>query len=347
MSEPALVLALPSKGRLLEPTLGFLADCGLPLAAGASRNYTSVLAPLPEVRVVSLAASEIPARLISGEAHLGVTGEDVMAEETGRLPRADDPVAPIPALRLGFGRARLVVAAPAAWIDVETMHDLDEVASDLYRRRRQRLRVATKYERLTRAHFARHRIADYRIVPSAGATEAAPAAGLADVIVDITTSGATLSANHLRPLADGEILASEAALLVSRRAPWSAAAGVALRALLARIDARRAARGQAVIEAALPAGPVGAAADAPGDLRQKLLALGCTGLEAFARVMSLSDVPEPMTKLRAEVPLDAVPAAAALLMAAGAREVRSHGLDRLYRAEGGTFAAVAAALRLA
>jgi ATP phosphoribosyltransferase len=100
-----------------------------------------------------------------------------------------------------------------------------------------RLTVATKYVNLTRRFFAGHGIADYRIVESLGATEGAPASGAADVIVDITSTGATLAANGLKPLADGVIMKSEAYLVASRTAGWDAGQKKALRAVLARLKA--------------------------------------------------------------------------------------------------------------
>ena len=112
---------------------------------------------------------------------------------------------------------------PEAWIDVDTMEDLDDVAADFRPRHGRRLTVATKYINLTRGFFAGHGIADYRIVESLGATEGAPASGAADLIVDITTTGATLKANGLKILSDGVILRSEAHLVVSLAAPWNAA----------------------------------------------------------------------------------------------------------------------------
>src|SRR2546421_11396151 len=99
---------------------------------------------------------------------------------------------------LGFGFANVVVAVPQAWIDVRSMADLDDVATDFRLRHNRKMRVATKYVNLTRAFFAEQGIVDYRIVESAGATEGAPATGTAELIVDITTTGATLAANGLK-----------------------------------------------------------------------------------------------------------------------------------------------------
>src|SRR5690606_39594513 len=116
------------------------------------------------------------------------------------------------------------VAVPQAWIDVRTMADLDDVAADFRVRYGRPLRVATKYITLTRTFFAQHGVGDYRIVESLGATEGAPASGTADIIVDITTTGATLAANALKNVDDGLILKSEANLVASLRADWNPAA---------------------------------------------------------------------------------------------------------------------------
>ena len=143
----------------------------------------------------------------------------------------------------GFGRADLVLAAPASWLDVDTVADLEAVAHAHLQRTGRRLRVATKYPAQTRRFFARHGMVDYRITDSAGATEGAPAAGAAEVIVDITTTGATLEANHLKRLEDGTILRSRAQLAASLRAAWTAEAlGVAGR-LLRVVEGRARAAG--------------------------------------------------------------------------------------------------------
>ena len=118
---------------------------------------------------------------------------------------------------LGFGSANVVVAVPQAWIDVRTMADLDDVATSFRARHNHRMRVATKYINLTRNFFAAQGVVDYRIVESAGATEGAPAAGTAELIVDITTTGATLAANGLKVLDDGVMLRSHANRGLPRR----------------------------------------------------------------------------------------------------------------------------------
>ena len=145
-----------------------------------------------------------------------MTGEDLVRETLADADRRVALVAP-----LGFGQANVVVAVPELWIDVWTMEDLDDVAAGFLARHGRRLRIATKYWNLTQGFFASHGIALYRVVESLGATEGAPAAGLADAIVDITTTGSTLAANHLKVLEDGTILRSQANLAMSRTAPFS------------------------------------------------------------------------------------------------------------------------------
>jgi ATP phosphoribosyltransferase len=141
-------------------------------------------------------------------------------------------------LPMGFGFADVVVAVSQYWVDVATMADLDDVCAAYAARHRRRLRVATKYAQLTRGFFAHAGIADYRIVPSGGATEGAPAAGTAEVIVDITTSGSTLKANGLKVLDDGVMLKSQAQLAASLAADWDEEARAACKTLLARLEGK-------------------------------------------------------------------------------------------------------------
>ena len=139
---------------------------------------------------------------------------------------------------LGFGRADLVVAAPTSWLDVETMADVDDVAARMEVATGRKLRVATKYVRSTRRFFTEEGVGHYRIVESAGATEGAPAAGVADLVVDITTTGATLRANGLKILSDGVILRSQAHLVASLEADWTDAGLGALKALVSAFEQR-------------------------------------------------------------------------------------------------------------
>lgn len=244
----ALVLAVPSKGRLQENANAFFARAGLKLAQGSgARDYRGKLVGVPGVEVRYLSASEIASQLASGAAHLGVTGEDLIRETLPDVRGQVELLTP-----LGFGNATVVVAVPQAWIDVRVMADLDEVAATMRTRHGRRLRVATKYVNLTRRFFAETGVADYRIVESLGATEGAPAAGSAEIIVDITTTGATLAANALKILDDGIILRSEANLVASLKAKWGEAQRAALRTVLGRISAEERARTTREVRAGMP-----------------------------------------------------------------------------------------------
>ncbi|AZO71390.1 MAG: ATP phosphoribosyltransferase [Mesorhizobium sp.] len=208
-----ITLAIPSKGRLKEQSLEVLARAGLAVTLPEDdRKYRARIDGLDNVEVAFLSASEIAGEIGQGTVDLGITGEDLLRENLADCEARAEIVA-----RLGFGHADVVVAVPDIWLDVDTMADLDDVAADFRQRHGRRLRIATKYWRLTQQFFSlKHGIQVYRIVESLGATEGAPAAGLADVIVDITTTGSTLRANHLKVLGDGVILKSQACLVASK-----------------------------------------------------------------------------------------------------------------------------------
>ena len=243
-----LIIGVPSKGRLQENTFSFFARAGLPLnQARGARDYRGQIEGIEGVEVAFLSASEIAAEIARGSVHFGVTGEDLLAES---IPARDEKVVML--TPLGFGHANVVVAVPEAWIDVRTMADIEDVAAAFHARHHRRMRVATKYITLTRQHFARHGVADYRIVESLGATEGAPAAGTAELIVDITTTGATLAANGLKVLDDGTILKSEANLVAATAANWTSKAREAARQVLMRITAEETARKSREVRTRLP-----------------------------------------------------------------------------------------------
>ncbi len=234
----ALVIAVPSKGRLQEQAEAYFERAGLSLVKpGGARDYRGTIKQLPDVEVAYLSADEIAMQIAHGGIHLGVTGEDLLRE---RISQSEQRVVVLEAL--GFGHANVVVAVPEAWIDVRDMADLDDVATTFRLRHDRKMRVATKYINLTRDFFTRHGVVDYRIVESSGATEGAPAAGTAELIVDITTTGSTLAANGLKVIDDGVILRSQASLVASRAADWTAAARETARQMLDRIAARARAR---------------------------------------------------------------------------------------------------------
>ncbi|MGL4488363.1 MAG: ATP phosphoribosyltransferase [Rhizobiaceae bacterium] len=209
-----ITIAVPSKGRMKDDTLARFASVGLEvLPPKDSRSYRAKVKGRKDIEIALLSASEIARELAAGSIDYGVTGEDLVWESTENWTHRMEIVS-----RLGFGKADVVVAVPDHWHDVETMADLDDVAADFRHKHGRRLRIATKYWRLTQSFFSRqHGIQVYQIVESLGATEGAPAAGLADLIVDITSTGSTLSANNLKMLKDGVILQSQACLVRTKR----------------------------------------------------------------------------------------------------------------------------------
>lgn len=209
-----VTLALPSKGRLKDKTLETLKKAGYQIVLPDNeRNYRAKVANDENIDILFLSASEIARELGYGNVDLGVTGQDLI-HETLAHPDAKVKVE----VPLGFGFADVVVAVPSVWHDVATMADLDDVAAEFRQRHGRRLRIATKFWRLTQQFFSqKHGIQVYRIVESLGATEGAPAAGSADMIVDITSTGDTLRANKLKILQDGVILKSQASLVSALR----------------------------------------------------------------------------------------------------------------------------------
>lgn len=209
-----ITIALPSKGRMKEDASEIFARAGFTITSvGNDRSYRGRVEGRDDIEIAFLSASEISREIGNGSIDFGVTGEDLvregLAEPDGRVEFC---------ARLGFGHADVVVAVPEIWLDVDTMADLGDVAADFRARHGRRLTIATKYWRLTQQFFSgNHGIQLYRIVESLGATEGAPASGSADIIVDITSTGSTLHANHLKILSDGVILKSEACLVRARK----------------------------------------------------------------------------------------------------------------------------------
>src|SRR5689334_6099075 len=249
MSGP-LVLAVPAKGRLQENADAFFDRAGLTLIKPrGARDYRGAIAGLDGVEVAYLAASEITSQLAIGAVHLGVTGEDLVRE---MIPDADKRVVLIEGL--GFGFANVVVAVPQAWIDVRTMADIDDVATSFRQHHDRKMRVETKYINLTPDFFSSHGIIDYRIVESSGATEGSPAAGTAEINVEITTPGATLAANGLKVVEDGTMLRSQANLVAARGADWGKTQRDLARVILDRVAAQARARAFREVRARFAAG---------------------------------------------------------------------------------------------
>ncbi len=207
-----LKLGVPSKGRLMEKTFDWFGQHDIILSrTGSDREYAGAVEGIEGVSLVLLSAGEIPRELAAGRIHFGVTGTDLVQE---KLPLWEQQVDPVH--ELGFGLADLVIAVPKAWIDVDTLDDLDAVASAFRQAHGFRLRIATKYHRLVREYLRTGGVADYALVDSQGATEGTVANETAEAIADITSSGETLRANHLKVLSDGPILKSQATLWRSR-----------------------------------------------------------------------------------------------------------------------------------
>lgn len=226
-----LKLGVPSKGRLMEQCFDWFAARGVTLRrTGSDREYAAAVEGIAGMGLVLLSAGEIPRELATGRIHLGVTGTDLVRDKLADWP---EQVAELAAL--GFGHADLVIAVPAAWVDVDTLDDLDAAAAAFRRAHGFRLRIATKYHRLVRDFLREHGVADYQLVDSQGATEGTVANLTAEAIADITSSGETLRANHLKVLADGLVLQSQAQLYLSRAAEMDARDRAALAVLADRI----------------------------------------------------------------------------------------------------------------
>ncbi|OAN73723.1 ATP phosphoribosyltransferase [Sulfitobacter pontiacus] len=225
-------LGVPSKGRLMEKTFEWFAARGITLQrTGSEREYAGAVEGIDGVSLILLSAGEIPRELAAGRIHLGVTGTDLVQE---KLALWDQLVAPVE--ELAFGHADLIIAVPQAWIDVDTLDDLDAAASAFRDKHGFRLRIATKYHRLVREFLRSTGVADYALVDSQGATEGTIKNETAEAIADITSSGETLRANHLKILSDGLILRSQATLWRSRMAEMDDADRATMTALLARLS---------------------------------------------------------------------------------------------------------------
>ncbi len=309
----ALRIAIPSKGRLKEQAEAYFGDAELRIRAlGGARGYAARLDGVDGVDVQLLSASEIAAGVISGDLHIGVTGEDLLRESAIDLDAVVHLITP-----LGFGGARLVVAAPKSWIDVDTMADVEDVGARFEARTGRPLRVATKYVRQTRRFFAERGVTHYHIVESAGATEGAPAAGAAELVVDITTSGATLESNGLKILSDGLILDSQAQLAASLTAAWTPETLTALRSLLDAIVARSAGR------------------------RSRLLSFNASfDVSKLAADLSL----EVVAPGQLICPHPATHTVSRQIAALGGGPVRSSSLDFIHRADNAEYSAFAARL---
>ncbi|SEN50721.1 ATP phosphoribosyltransferase [Palleronia pelagia] len=223
-------LGVPSKGRLMEKTFQWFAERGITMEKVEDREYAGRVSGIDGVEMVLLSAGEIPRELAAGRIHLGVTGSDLVREKLAGWDSRVEELA-----RMGFGHADLVIAVPNFWVDVDTLDDLDAAAAAFRRRHGHRLRIATKYHRLMREYLRGHGVADYQLVDSQGATEGTVRNETAEAIADITSTGETLRANHLKTLSDGPVHASQATLFRAVDAPWDDAAQATLADLRGRL----------------------------------------------------------------------------------------------------------------
>jgi ATP phosphoribosyltransferase len=225
-------LGVPSKGRLMEKTFDWFGARGISLArTGSDREYAGKVEGIEGVELVLLSAGEIPRELSAGRIHLGVTGTDLVREKLGMWEQQVKEIA-----LLGFGRADLILAVPHYWVDVETLDDLDAAAAAFRKEHGFRLRIATKYHRLVREFLRDAGVADYQLVDSQGATEGTIKNMTAEAVADITSTGETLRANHLKILSDGLMLKSQATLFQSRKAAMSDQERQTLSALIEQLD---------------------------------------------------------------------------------------------------------------
>ena len=208
----SIKLGIPSKGRLMEKTFDWFGERGITMSrTGSDREYAGDVEGVDGVQLVLLSAGEIPRELAAGRIHLGVTGQDLIREKLANWPARVEELA-----ELGFGQADLVIGVPAAWVDVDTLDDLDAASAAFRGTHGFRLRIATKYHRLIRDYLREHGVADYQLVDSQGATEGTVKNLTAEAIADITSTGETLRANHLKILKEEPVLRSQATLFRSR-----------------------------------------------------------------------------------------------------------------------------------
>ncbi len=202
-------LSLPSKGRLAETALGFLAACGLAVDKPNPRQYAASIPALPGLTVLFQRPGDIVVSVRDGSVDFGITGMDVVNERRG-----DNGDVLVLHDALGFGHCRLCLAVQESWDTVHTIADLADHAARLERP----LRLATTFPRLIGAFLSSHGVASFTLIQAEGTLEAAPAIGYADLIADLVSSGQTLRDNRLRPLEDGTILSSQAGLIANRDA---------------------------------------------------------------------------------------------------------------------------------
>ena len=212
MTKNIINIGLPSKGRLKHDTINIFKKNKLNLfSERGERDLFGYIKKLPNVKIIYLHARECIEQLSLGNIDIGFSGYDLLKESEVNVQNKV-----LINKRYNFGNANLVLAIPDLWIDVQTLLDLDEVADEFKKKKKRLLRVATKYPNLTRQFLYSKGVTQFQLVQSLGSTEVSPFTGTAEAISDITSTGATLKANNLRILKDGEILKSQACLMISK-----------------------------------------------------------------------------------------------------------------------------------
>ena len=212
MIKDVMNIGIPSKGRLRQDVLNIFKKKKLKLVSErGERDLFGSIKNKKNIKVVYLHAREIIQRLGDGSLDLGFSGFDLLKESEINIQNKINVYK-----KYNFGKATLVVAIPDEWIDVQTIADLEEIAFEFKDKKKKRLRVGTKYPNLTRDFLFSKGVTQFKLVDSLGATETYPFTGSAEIITDITSTGETLRANNLRILKDGEILKSEACMMISK-----------------------------------------------------------------------------------------------------------------------------------
>jgi len=213
MTKNIINIGLPSKGRLKHDTINIFKKNKLNIySARGERDLFGYIKKIPNVKIIYLHARECIEQLSLGNIDIGFSGYDLLKESEINVQNKI-----LINKKYDYGKANLVLAIPDLWIDVQTLLDLDEVADEFKKKKKRLLRIATKYPNLTRQFLYSKGVTQFRLVQSLGSTEVAPFTGTAEIISDITSTGATLKANNLRILKDGKILKSQACLMISKK----------------------------------------------------------------------------------------------------------------------------------
>ena len=224
-------LGLPSKGRLKKQVEKFLSEKGLELVnLGASREYLAEFKEEKKIQIILLAASDIPLEIKKGNLDIGLTGRDLIFEKI-----LDWQKWIVELKQLDFGNADLVIGVPQFWIDVNHLDDLDEVAFFFRKKYSRCLRIATKYQNITREFLIDKQVTNFEIIESQGATEGAIVNGIADVVVDISSTGETLKQNKLKTIEDGILLKSYASIFMNKKCYQKNKSDLRLKKLLGQL----------------------------------------------------------------------------------------------------------------